>query len=86
MVECTALEMRHTGNRIGGSNPSLSASLVVPNFLSSDVTGKNLHVSQDFRTEPLNCFSDDDRRQRSLLAIFLSTSGLPEFGTDFLCD
>ena len=26
MVECTALEMRHTGNRIGGSNPSLSAS------------------------------------------------------------
>ena len=25
-VECTALEMRHTGNRIGGSNPSLSAS------------------------------------------------------------
>jgi hypothetical protein len=24
-VECTALEMRHTGNRIGGSNPSLSA-------------------------------------------------------------
>ena len=26
-VECTALEMRHTGNRIGGSNPSLSASL-----------------------------------------------------------
>ena len=25
MVECTALEMRHTGNRIGGSNPSLSA-------------------------------------------------------------
>src|SRR6185436_18505855 len=28
VVECTALEMRHTGNRIGGSNPSLSASLV----------------------------------------------------------
>ena len=25
MVDCTALEMRHTGNRIGGSNPSLSA-------------------------------------------------------------
>ena len=25
MVERTALEMRHTGNRIGGSNPSLSA-------------------------------------------------------------
>ena len=27
MVESTALEMRHTGNRIGGSNPSLSARL-----------------------------------------------------------
>ena len=25
MVDRTALEMRHTGNRIGGSNPSLSA-------------------------------------------------------------
>ena len=24
-VECTALEMRHTGNRIVGSNPPLSA-------------------------------------------------------------
>jgi hypothetical protein len=28
VVECTALEMRHTGNRIGGSNPSLSANLI----------------------------------------------------------
>ena len=25
MVESTALEMRHTGNRIVGSNPTLSA-------------------------------------------------------------
>ena len=25
MVESTALEMRHAGNRIGGSNPPLSA-------------------------------------------------------------
>ena len=25
MVECAALEMRYTGNRIEGSNPSLSA-------------------------------------------------------------
>lgn len=30
MVESTALEMRRTGNRIGGSNPSLSAILVFP--------------------------------------------------------
>jgi hypothetical protein len=28
VVECTALEMRHTGNRIGGSNPSLSANQI----------------------------------------------------------
>ena len=28
MVESTALEMRHTGNRIEGSNPSLSAILL----------------------------------------------------------
>jgi hypothetical protein len=32
VVECTALEMRHTGNRIGGSNPSLSASLRFPRY------------------------------------------------------
>ena len=25
VVDCTALEMRHGGNSIGGSNPSLSA-------------------------------------------------------------
>jgi Protein of unknown function (DUF3631) len=29
VVESTALEMRHTGNRIGGSNPSLSANGLV---------------------------------------------------------
>ena len=29
MVESTALEMRHTGNRIGGSNPSLSANALI---------------------------------------------------------
>jgi hypothetical protein len=28
VVECTALEMRHRGNSIGGSNPSLSASFL----------------------------------------------------------
>ncbi len=29
MVECTALEMRHTCKGIGGSNPSLSAILSI---------------------------------------------------------
>ena len=28
MVECAALEMQYTGNRIEGSNPSLSATIV----------------------------------------------------------
>jgi hypothetical protein len=31
VVDRTALEMRHTGNRIGGSNPSLSASWLLYN-------------------------------------------------------
>ena len=34
MVESTALEMRHTGNRIGGSNPSLSATTSIAKPLS----------------------------------------------------
>jgi hypothetical protein len=34
VVECTALEMRHTGNRIGGSNPSLSATIYKLNLQS----------------------------------------------------
>jgi hypothetical protein len=35
VVECTALEMRHGGNSIGGSNPSLSANLFSEIFLFS---------------------------------------------------
>src|SRR5260370_36752603 len=43
VVECTALEMRHTGNRIGGSNPSLSANsssnyLILLGYLSCFIT------------------------------------------------
>ena len=37
VVECTALEMRHTGNRIEGSNPSLSASHSSPSVQESPV-------------------------------------------------
>ena len=32
VVECTALEMRHTRKGIGGSNPSLSASIPKKNI------------------------------------------------------
>ena len=42
MVECTALEMRHTGNRIGGSNPSLSA-ICYCNFWIFTNNGKAVH-------------------------------------------
>ncbi len=35
MVDCTALEMRHTRKRIGGSNPSLSAILVATFIFNS---------------------------------------------------
>ena len=34
VVECTALEMRHRGNSIGGSNPSLSATLLTENLMA----------------------------------------------------
>src|SRR6185437_14039652 len=45
-VECTALEMRHTGNRIGGSNPSLSAkiSLNTPVISQSHAEVAGLHL------------------------------------------
>lgn len=33
MVESTALEMRHTGNRIVGSNPTLSAIIRAIDFM-----------------------------------------------------
>jgi hypothetical protein len=48
VVECTALEMRHTGNRIGGSNPSLSAS-DLPRHRS--LTFDKPNIGADFPTE-----------------------------------
>ena len=48
MVESTALEMRHTGNRIGGSNPSLSAkhlSVVVRPFEKRHRRGGSAHAA-----------------------------------------
>ena len=44
MVEGTALEMRHTGNRIEGSNPSLSANAMRDDVLPSSFDRrKSLH-------------------------------------------
>ncbi len=37
VVECTALEMRHGGNSIGGSNPSLSATYLRNTFIFRDL-------------------------------------------------
>ncbi len=39
VVECTALEMRHTGNRIEGSNPSLSANLLFTRICDRPING-----------------------------------------------
>ena len=44
MVECNGLEIRHTGNRIEGSNPSFSAT-----SLASDVAPPTIcRVSDDY--------------------------------------
>ena len=46
VVECAALEMRYTGNRIEGSNPSLSATSILRHRLLSghgnEMTGSHL--------------------------------------------
>src|SRR5262245_41039686 len=46
---------------------------------------ENLRVLRDFPCEALHCRTCKQRRLYSLSAVFLSTSGLREFGTDFLC-
>jgi hypothetical protein len=47
---------------------------------------ENLRVLGDFPREALHCRTCKQRRLYSLSAVFLSTSGQREFGTDFLCD
>ncbi len=45
MVECAALEMRYTGNRIEGSNPSLSATGLFKPIQSHPKVREKLHNS-----------------------------------------
>jgi hypothetical protein len=47
---------------------------------------ENLRGLRGFRCESLHCRSPEQCRLYSLSAVFLSTSGLREFGTDFLCN
>ena len=47
---------------------------------------ENLRVLRDFPCEALHRRTRKQRRVLSLSAVFLSTSGLREFGTDFLCN
>ncbi len=54
MVESTALEMRHRGNSIGGSNPSLSAMI----FLFFETT---YLVMRPLGMAALDRFSQSDR-------------------------
>ena len=56
VVECTALEMRHTGNRIGGSNPSLSARL----FVYCDVGAGSLAGGVDDDARRFDCRGRSD--------------------------
>ena len=55
MVESTALEMRHTGNRIGGSNPSLSASTTARNFLRRLPNASKRPTTAGFARKPPHC-------------------------------
>jgi hypothetical protein len=59
VVECTALEMRHTGNRIGGSNPSLSANDTSKHLINiNSFHGTELHptFNPTFRVVMRNVF------------------------------
>ncbi len=61
MVESTALEMRHTGNRIGGSNPSLSANrarIALYSAISTPITGPPRGIATVNSTLALRCRND----------------------------
>ena len=52
-VECTALEMRHRGNSIGGSNPSLSATnslIIIANLTFEHAASQVAEMSRVFRS------------------------------------
>jgi hypothetical protein len=52
VVECTALEMRRTGNRIGGSNPSLSANRFLQSLSHAFRPRSNSPCLRTFASEP----------------------------------
>jgi len=55
VVECTALEMRHTGNRIVGSNPTLSAIAFNTRFPRSLAPPESLLASRGFLQRRSGC-------------------------------
>ena len=48
MVECTALEMRHTREGIQGSNPCLSASFMIQNKMMARCRADNPQLPRRF--------------------------------------
>ena len=54
MVDRTALEMRSTGNRIGGSNPSLSATVLYNSANWARLTVKEARTPHVFPIRPVD--------------------------------
>jgi hypothetical protein len=76
VVESTALEMRHTGNRIGGSNPSLSATKVPDIFIFLSSAGcEFLRIFRGFAARALTVLFaqrrifEDRRRLRRRVSV-----------------
>ncbi len=53
VVERASLESLYTGNRIEGSNPSVSAFVPVPNFRNNSIGGRRRRASQVCKTKKL---------------------------------
>jgi hypothetical protein len=76
VVECTALEMRHTGNRIGGSNPSLSATLRREHTESGGISNPRFIRSSVFLRQ------SEERKERARSASALGSNPLALMGVD----
>ncbi len=74
MVESTALEMRHGGNSIGGSNPSLSATCPRESVLPIRLRPEFLVVFEGYAGEAEHRRRCQAARRRSLRPDILRTS------------
>jgi hypothetical protein len=65
VVECTALEMRHRCKPIGGSNPSLSATLLCFGTGRLTIDGYSMTTNQQAIRELFEVIKDFTRNLRS---------------------